>query len=84
MTTFNTTITSAWTKLADSSNSELLVTWNHPVDIEVAVTTTDVAPTVVGHSLNWSNAITRAVLGTGYVWARCKASVAGVTLIVTK
>ena len=84
MTTYNTTISSAWTKLADSSNMELLITWDAAIDIEVAVTATNVAPTVLGHSLNRANAITRAVLGTGYVWARSKGAVAGVTLIVTK
>lgn len=84
MTTYNTAITSTWTKLADASNVELLVTWDNPTDIEVAVTSADSAPTVIGHSLNRSNAITRTVLGSGYVWARCKGSATGVTLIVTK
>ena len=70
MATLNISISDQWTKLADSANSELLVTWNDPVSVEVATTTADTAPTVNGHHLSPDDAVTRAVIGSGYVWAR--------------
>ena len=70
MATLNISISDQWTKLADSANLELLVTWNDPISIEVATTTADTAPIVNGHRLFPNDAITRTVIGSGYVWAR--------------
>lgn len=86
MATYNIAISRTWTKLAASTDSELLVTFDLPVSIEVASTLTDVVPTVIGHTLSRESAITRAVLGAGFVWARtCVGAIpAAVTLVVSK
>lgn len=80
MPTFNIAITSAWTKLADTTNTDLLVTFDSPVTIAVATTATDVAPTVMGHRLTRESALTRGVLGAGFVWARTVAGSVPATL----
>lgn len=70
MPTQNIAVGANWTKLADSSHMEMLVTWTDPVEVEIATTATDAAPTVVGHRLDRSTALTRAAIGAGFVWAR--------------
>lgn len=70
MATTNIEVTSSWVKLADVTDTELLVTWSTPVTIEVATTSANTAPTVNGHRLSNSDAITRGVIGSGYVWAK--------------
>jgi hypothetical protein len=86
MATSNINITNAWTKIADASNAELLVTWNAPVWIEVATTVADSAPVVSGHRLAPESAITRTIIGAGYVWAKVVASAnsAAMDLVVSK
>ena len=71
MPTSNMTATLAWAKIADSSNTELLVTWETPVTIEFATVATDVAPTTInGHRLQRDSAVSRGGLGAGFVFAR--------------
>lgn len=70
MATYNITVTSAWTKVAETNNDSVLVTWDSPTVLEVATTTADAAPTVAGHRLSNDQAITRAALGSGYVWVK--------------
>lgn len=70
MPTINTPITAAWTKVVDITDSDFLITWNTPVAVEVASTSADVAPVVQGHMLPNDSAITRNVLGAGYVWVK--------------
>lgn len=86
MTTLNTSISRTWTKVAETADLDMLLTYDYPVSIEVATTTTDTAPTVVGHTLNRESAITRSVIGTGYVWARTAVGSipATITLIISK
>lgn len=85
MSTLNIAITNAWTKLADASATELLVSWADPVTVELATTEADAAPTVVGHRLTRDDAVSRGVLGSGYVWARLIGKVpAGANLVVSK
>ena len=86
MPTINQTITSTWVKVASDSDDTLLVTWDAPVLIEVATTSTDVVPTVKGHSLSREDAISRIVLGDGYVWVRLAAGTKpdSTMLVVTK
>lgn len=86
MTTFNTSISNTWTKVAASTDTELLITYTSTAAIEIATTATDVVPTVIGHVLNREAAITRSVLGSGFVWAKTAVgSVPSViTLVVTK
>jgi hypothetical protein len=85
MSTINTPITASWTKIAETADSAFLVTWNAPVTVEVATTTANSAPTVEGHLLNNDSAITRDVIGVGYVWAKLRGSVPStVRLVVSK
>lgn len=70
MATSNPVVTAAWTKLAESSDVDLLVTWETPVVLEVATTSANSAPAVIGHRVTNEDAITRSVIGPGYVWAR--------------
>jgi hypothetical protein len=86
MTTINTSISRAWVKIAESSDEGLLVTWAEPETVEFATTAADAAPTVIGHALTSKDAITRAVLGAGYVWARAVSVDIGanVLLVVSK
>jgi len=86
MTTYNTAVTPTWTKLADSNAGDLLVTWSNSVTVEFATTGADVAPVVSGHKLGPDSAITRSLIGAGFVWARLIAGSkpASVTLVVSK
>lgn len=70
MPTTNITVTATWTKVADTSSDIVLMTWVTPSILEVATTATDTPPTVNGHQLNNTEAITRIALGTGYIWAK--------------
>ena len=73
MPTSNITITGSWTQLATDTNTDLLATFDENIAVEVASTATNTAPTVTGHRLSNQSAITRAVIGSGYVWARTAA-----------
>lgn len=85
MPTTNVKVTSAWTKLASSGDSNLLVTWEDPTPLEVATTSADVAPAVKGHRLSREDAVTRSVIGPGYVWARLLGKEPiELTMVVTK
>ena len=86
MPTTNPAITSTWSKIADSSNTELLASWNAPVQVEFATTSADSAPTVHGHRLDQGSCITRSLLGSGYVWARLSkgAAPSSINLVVSK
>ena len=88
MPTVNTPITAAWTKIADASNTELLVTCTTESTVEFVTTTADVAPvtTMMGHQLVNEDALTRGVIGSGFVWARLVAGShpPSTRLVVTK
>lgn len=86
MATYNIPVSTSWVKIAENVNTDLLVTWNIPGILEIATTSADSAPTVTGHRLNREHAITRNVLGAGYVWAKWvpAGKPASVTLIVSK
>jgi len=86
MPTSNITITPTWTKVADTAVLDFLATFTTPVALEFATTTADTAPTVQGHQITNASAVTRSVLGVGYVWAK---TIAGskpsdIPLVVTK
>lgn len=70
MTTYNISVTGAWTKVADAADENVLVTWENPVMLEVATTSADTAPTVVGHRLTRDSGITRKALSDGYIWLK--------------
>lgn len=70
MPTANVEITQSWTKLANSSDVTVLVTSRSIYTIEVATTAADSAPSVSGHLLHDGDAITRDLIGAGFLWAR--------------
>lgn len=70
MTTYNITVTTTWTQLATTSDTDLLISFNATSPIEVATTSANSVPTVKGHLLTRDDQITRAAIGGGYVWAR--------------
>jgi hypothetical protein len=93
MATTNITIDADWTKLAESGETSLLITTGSQYWIEYATTAADAAPAgIVGHLLRNSRgepplAITRDVIGSGYVWARVHSGLASgetVTMVVTE
>lgn len=86
MPTINTPVTTAWTKIAAATDTELLATWSTPVQMDLAVTSADVAPTVEGHRLSKDDQITRAAVGAGFVWVKLRAGSvpSTVNMVVTK
>lgn len=86
MATYNIKATTTWAQVALNTDTDLLITIDNAVTIEVATTTPNSAPTVTGHRVSSDNAITRSVLGQGYVWVRLVAgsNPAEVTLVVSK
>lgn len=86
MATSNIQLSSSWTKVAESTNDELLITWGDKVNIEFATTSADAAPTVRGHVITFDQAITRSVIGSGFVWAKTVSGAypSTITLVVSK
>ena len=86
MPTTNVTVTTAWTKIAASADTELLATYNSPVGVDLAVTAADAAPTVEGHRLTKDDQISRGAVGAGYVWVKVRpGSVpSSIPMVVTK
>lgn len=70
MATQNLNITLEWVQIASPSDSSVLISWEGPSAVEFACTDTAVTPTVYGHLLRPGEAITRSVIGNGYIWAR--------------
>ena len=86
MTTSNITISTSWVQIASTADTDMLATFDTTVIMEVATTAANSAPTVQGHKLSSDSAITRSVIGSGYVWAKLvKGSYpSSITLIVSK
>lgn len=82
MPTSNIKVTSNWVKVAAATDAHLLATWESPCPIEVATTLADTAPTVQGHVVLAGGAITRDILGDGYVWLRLKDEYPAEVLVV--
>ncbi len=75
MATQNTEITSIYTLIANSTqNFFLTLPWTTNAKIEIATSDTEVVPTVSGHELSGreTESMNRAIIGPGYVYARCK------------
>lgn len=79
MSTQNATITSAWSKLAETADDQILIQAAHPeysatqghIQYEIAAVDTDTAPNVAGHPIySHQEAINRQVIGEGYLYAR--------------
>jgi len=70
MSTTNISVTNAWTLVAASGTDPVIVSFEGG-RVEVATTDSDAtAPTVSGHALVGREAVTRAHLGAGAIWAR--------------
>lgn len=82
MPTSNITVTTSWVKVAESSHTELLMTFSQPKILEVAVTAANSAPTVSGHRITREQAISRSVIGSGYVWAKLVEGTVPASLLV--
>lgn len=83
MPTINITLPATWTKVADAGE-DFLVSYPGGYRFEVALTTGNTPPTIgLGHHLLPGEALTRSVIGPGYVWARC-VEYQGNTLVVSK
>ena len=75
MATQNKEIGRTYTLIANSSqNFFVTLPWTTNAKIEVATSDTEVAPTVNGHELSGreTESINRAIIGPGFVYARCK------------
>lgn len=84
MATTNPTLTEAWSKIVDDT-SEFLVTlpFSTNFSIEVAAMATDVAPSGIrGHVLRAESleGISRALIGSGFIYARTLGGSANVVL----
>ena len=86
MQTSNVVVGRNWTQIAADTDQELLVTWESIVEIEVATTSSNSAPTVVGHRLSRADAVSRGVFPSGYVWVKLVSSgpQSDVVLVVSK
>lgn len=88
MATVNTTITKAWTKIAEDTADPFLAQAIQSSAVEYATTAADEAPSaeLVGHNLVGVDlAVIRAVIGPGFVWARIapRATIAAATVVVS-
>lgn len=72
MSTSNIQVTSSWVKVVDTSKGEFLITWTGTNSVEFATTSADTAPVVTGHLINPAQALSRAAIGPGHVWAKVK------------
>jgi hypothetical protein len=73
MATTNPTLTAAWGLLVTAGDEFLLTAPTAAGQIEVAVSDTEVSPTVAGHPLTGGavrESINRALIGPGYVYGR--------------
>ena len=78
MATQNITLSSEYTLIATSTqNFFLSLPWLTGATVEVATSDTEVAPTVLGHEFTGreSESVNRALIGTGFVYARSKSGV---------
>lgn len=88
MATTNISINHAWTQLATAAEEAVLISTKFPHPVQYATTAADVAPDLEGHTLANKDALSRSVIGSGYIWARVAPDVVlvseSVTLVVTK
>jgi len=87
MATSNLTITTEWSKIAEDSDDPVLIQAAYGFEYEVATVATDTAPVVIGHKIlrGTYNAITRSMLGPGFIYARVTDdNITSTTLVVSK
>ena len=82
MATVNITATEEWVKLANTDKHTVLVSWRGQSYVEFAITDADAAPParLRGHLLSNKQAMTRAYIGQGYLWARSESREAILTV----
>jgi len=69
MATQNATITSSWSKIADSGDSALLIQASGYIEWQVAAMASESAPSVEGHTISGRDrALSRALIGDGHVY----------------
>jgi hypothetical protein len=84
MATQNATITSAWSKIADSADDPFLAQPFGSSTFQIATMATETAPTVEGHVIKASGqAISRDLIGAGHVYARVVSGAPSATLVVS-
>jgi len=84
MATQNATLTSSWSKIADSADNTLLIQASGYIEWQVATMASESAPTVEGHTIGGRDrAVSRDMIGDGHVYARLTAGGDSATLIVT-
>ena len=86
MATVNTPLTNEWQKVAETADDPVLMqSYGKVAQVEYATTDDDEAPDsdLIGHRLEGHEAMTRLVLGEGYIWVRLYASAKAATLVIT-
>jgi hypothetical protein len=77
--TTNPTVTTTWSKLVATGDDFLLtLPYVTHLDVQVATTTADSAPTgIIGNIISGEHqeGINRILIGPGYVWAKAEGSV---------
>ena len=88
MPTSNVALAKTWVQLAADTDETVLISTTFPGAVEYAATAAAVAPTIEGHVLSNREALTRSVLGQGYIWAKVQADAqmvsATINMVVTK
>ena len=82
MTTSNMHVGNTWIQVAADIDTPVLITWDDPVELEIAATATNTQPTITGHKVNREEAITRYAIGDGFLWMRTPKGYAGGNVLV--
>lgn len=70
MSTSTISINSSWINVAAPNDVDILMSWKHPVRLEVATTSINALPSNSGHVFYSDTLITRDLIGEGHVWVR--------------
>ncbi len=68
MQTYNVNVTREWVKVVTGNTGGFLLSFRGLA--EVAITSADAVPSVMGNLFDSSMGLDRLSIGTGYVWAR--------------
>lgn len=63
-------VTTTWSKIAQNTDTSVIVDWNVSAEVEILSTAADSAPTTDGKRFRREDTVDRTKFGTGYVWAR--------------
>lgn len=84
MPTTNQAIDTNWAQVALDTDTNLLVTWKDPAQVECAATAANAAPAVNGHLFTREDAISRSLIGPGFVWVRALPPTPKLAIVVSK